>query len=55
MMAEVFKSTDAGLAHILHHSWGHYSISSQYNVQVLDQTLEISLRLRASLNLYTIQ
>lgn len=55
MMAEVFKSTDAGLAHTLHHSWGHYGISGQYSVQVLDQTQEISLKLRASLDLYTVQ
>lgn len=37
MMAEVVKSTDAGLAHTLHHSWGHYGVSGQYSVQVLDQ------------------
>lgn len=55
MMAEVFRAIDAGQAHTLHHSWGHYSISGQYTVQVLDQTLEISLNLRASLNLYTVQ
>ena len=57
MMAEVFKANDAGLAHTLHHSWGHYGISDQYTVvlHVLDQTLEISLKLRASLNLYTVQ
>lgn len=54
MMAEVFKSTDAGLAHTLHHSWGHYGISGLYSVQGLDQTKEISLKLRASWNLYTI-
>lgn len=34
MMAEMFKSTDVGLALTLHHSWGHYSISGQYSVQV---------------------
>lgn len=57
MMAEVFKAIDARLAHTLHHSWGHYTISGQYTVSlhVLDQTLEISLRLRTSLNLYTVQ
>lgn len=55
MMAEVFKSTDAGLAHTLHHSWGHYTISGQYSVQVLEQTKEISVKLRAPLCLYTVQ
>lgn len=55
MMAEVFKSTDAVPAHTLHHSWGHYGVSGQYSVQVLDQTQESSLKLRASLNLYTVQ
>lgn len=49
MMAEVFKSTDAGLAHTLHHRWGHYGISAQYSVQVLDQTQRGSLRETESL------
>lgn len=40
MMAGVFKSTDAGLAHTPDRGWG-LSISGQYNIQVLHQTLEL--------------